>query len=378
MTGIIGAIFSPSENKLPKINVLVVDKDKNIASKFLLGAFDSPQLKEMFQVSIVDETEGKRLISKGNASALIVIPEKFSDRLIKAEKSEFLLIKNPSQQFLPNIVEEFMTTFSVIISGIVQVFEPEIKAVDRLLNIPLEQVSIAAMTPFLEQSKSKIVTLKNYLSPLLIQLKEEVTGKKKEEPGLNIFSVVLPGMSIMFLLFIIEIFLRDILAEREDGKLQRMMFAPLRAMEFVFARIISGWMMGICVYLVTILLGILLFDISWGNYLYLFLFTAVTCFWIASFFALLNSFFRNRNQAGAFSAPIILVFSAFGGSILPVNQLPEAFHWISLITLNQWFIRGVDQIRSGIFPSISFGVLLLSGMLLFLFASQFLKKRITV
>jgi len=378
MTGIIGAIFSPSENKLPEINVLVVDKDKNIASKFLLGAFDSRQLKEMFRVSVVDEAEGKKLISKGSASALLVIPEKFTDRLVKAEKSEFLLIKNPSQRFLPNIVEEFITTFSIVISGVIQVFEPEIKAVNRLLNTPLEQVSIAAMTPFLEQGKSRMVTVKNYLFPLLIQLKEEVTGKKKEGPGLNIFSVVLPGMSIMFLLFIIDIFLRDILSEREDGKLQRMMFAPIRTMEYVFARIISGWMMGICVYLVLIILGILLFDIAWGNYLYLFLFTAVTCSWIAGFFALLNSFFKNRNQAGAFSAPIILVFSAFGGSILPINQLPDAFQWVSLITLNQWFIRGVDQIRSGVFPSIPFGILLLSRILLFLFASQSLKKRITV
>ncbi len=378
MTGILGAIFSPSENTLPKIKVLVVDKDKNIASKFLLGAFDSPQLKEMFQVSIVDETEGKKLISKGKASALIIIPEKFSDRLIKAEKSEFLVIKNPSEQFLPNVVEEFMATFAVIISGFVQVFEPEIKAVDRLLNIPLEQVSITAMTPFLEQSKSKILTLKNYLSPLLIQMKEEVTGKKKEEPGLNIFSVVLPGMSIMFLLFIIEIFLRDILVEREDGKFRRMMFAPMRTMEFVFARIASGWVMGIFVYLVTVLLGILLFNIAWGNYLYLFIFTTVTCLWIAAFFALLDSFFKNRNQAGVFTAPIIMVFSVFGGSILPVNQMPEAVRWVSFMTLNHWFIKGVEQIRSGSFPLIPFGILVLSGVLLFLLASQFLKKRITV
>ncbi len=378
MTGIMGAIFSPSEDQLPKIKVLVVDKDKNIASKFLLGVFDSKDLKEMFQVTVVDETEGKKLISKGRASALIIIPEKFTDRLIKAEKSEFLVIKNPSEQFLPNVVEEFMATFSVIISGFVQVFEPELKTINALLDVPLEQVSIAAMIPFMEQSKTKIITLKNYLSPLLIQLKEEVTRKKKKEPGLNIFSLVLPGMSIMFLLFIIEIFLRDILTEREDGKFQRMMFSPMRTMEFVFARITSGWVMGIFVYLVTVLLGILLFNIAWGNYLYLFIFTTVTCFWIAAFFALLDSFFKNRNQAGAFAAPIIMVFSVFGGSILPVNQMPEAVRWISGITLNHWFIKGAEQIRSGSFPFIPFDILLLSGLILFLLASQFLKKRITV
>lgn len=378
MTGILGAIFAPSENKLPKIKVLMVDKDKNIASKMLLGSFDTPQLKEMFQVTVVDEAEGKKLIGKGKASALIIIPEKFSDRLIKAEKSEILVIKNPSEQFLPDVVEEFMATFSVIISGIVQVFEPELKAVETLLEIPVEQVSIASMVPFMEQSKTKIITLKQYLSPLLIELKQEVTKKKEKQTPINIFGAVLPGMSIMFLLFIIELFLRDILSEREDGKLQRIMFAPTRSMEFISARIISGWIMGLFVYLVTVLVGILLFRIDWGNYLYLFIYVTVTCFWIASFFALLNAFFKNRNQAGAFVAPIIMVFSVFGGSILPVSQMPAGFRSVSAFTLNHWFIEGVDKIRTGIFPVIPFGILLVTGILLFLAAAQFLKKRITV
>lgn len=381
MTAIIGAIFAPAaDHKLPKIKVLVVDKDKNITAKFLLGAFDSPQLKEMFQATLVDEAEGKKLMAAGKASAMVVIPEKFSENFINAEKSEFLVIKNPSEQFLPNVVEEFMITYAVIMSGLVQVFEPKWKDIDAFKekDFSLELGSLASMTPFLEGGKNKIATLEKYLSPLLIQLKNEVTGEKKQEAGFNIFSFILPGISVMFLLFIIETFTRDILVEREDGKCRRMMFSPLKPMEFISARVISGWLMGIAVYLVIVLLGVLLFKMDWGNYLYLFIFVTVSCFWIASFFALLNSFFKNRNQAGAFTAPIILVFSAFGGSIIAVGLLPAAFRWVSYITLNRWFIDGVDRIRSGVFPLLPFAVILLSGLALFLSASTFLKKKITV
>jgi ABC-2 type transport system permease protein len=382
MTGIMGAIFAPRANQsqLPKIKVLVVDKDKNIASKLLLGAFDTEQLKEMFEITLVDEAKGKELISKGKASALVIIPEKFTDRLIKVEKSQFIVIKNPSEQFLPDVVEEFMNTYAVIISGIVQVFEPEIRGIDLLLNIPIEKVSITSMTPFLEAGRKKIESLIKYLDPLLVQLKEEVTGKeeKKREPDFNIFFFLLPGMSVMFLLFIIEIFIRDILTEREDGKLQRIMFAPVRTSELILARVLSGWFMGILVYLLIVVLGVMLFKISWGNYGYLFLLIAVTCFWIAAFFALLNAFFKNRNQAGAFTAPIIMIFSVFGGSILPVDQLPKSINWIANFTLNHWFIQGTRQIRDGVFPTLSFGILLLTGVIVFLSASVFLKKRITV
>jgi ABC-type multidrug transport system permease subunit len=182
----------------------------------------------------------------------------------------------------------------------------------------------------------------------------------------------------MFLLFIIEVFLRDILTEREDGKLQRMMFAPLRSMELITARILSGWLMGIMVYLVVVIAGGLIFSISWGNYGYLFLLITVTCFWIAAFFAMLNAFFKNKNQAGAFTSPIILVFSAFGGSILPVDQLPGAVNWFSSLTLNHWFITGTKTINAGEFPTLPIAVIAVSGVVLFLLASIFLKKRITV
>jgi ABC-type multidrug transport system permease subunit len=136
--------------------------------------------------------------------------------------------------------------------------------------------------------------------------------------------------------------------------------------------------MGILVYLLIVVLGVILFKISWGNYGYLFLLIAVTCFWIAAFFALLNAFFKNRNQAGAFTAPIIMIFSVFGGSILPVDQLPKSINWIANFTLNHWFIQGTRQIRDGVFPTLSFGILLLTGVIVFLSASVFLKKRITV
>lgn len=383
MTAILGLVFSPSEdeNILPKIKVLVVDKDKNIASKFLIQAFDNPQMKDMFHLSIVDEKEGKRSISKGKASALLIIPENFSDNILKTKKSEFQLIKNPSEQFLPLIVEEFMTTFGVIVSGFVQVFAEELTGIRLLIDMPLKDFPIAEMTPFLEKSKQKIVSLQDYLDPLLIKLKKEIKekGKKQQqEPGFNIFGFVLPAISVMFLLFIIEIFLRDILIEREKGTLQRIMFSAIRPVEYIVAKILSGWLMGIMAYLVIVVAGILIFDIAWGNYLVLFGFIMVTCFWIAGFFALLNSFLKNRNQAGVITAPIVIVFSAFGGSMVQVSNLPGAFQSVSRFTLNYWFIEGIGEITKGSFPALPFLIISVSGAVLFTLAIIFLKKKLRV
>lgn len=381
MTAIIGAIFTPTTNKnqLPKIKVLVADNDKSAAAKILLGALDAKELKEMFEITVVDEKKGLDLISRGKASALVIIPGKFTDRILEAQTVQLTVIKNPAEQFLPSVVEEFMGTVAVIMSGMVQVFQPEIKAIKTLLDTPLENLTISALVPYLEQSKEKILSLKRFLDPILIQLEKEIKKEKtnKQMPVINIYAHLLPGMSIMFILFIIEIFMRDLLTEREDGKLRRILFSPIRTFEVILARIFSGWLMGILVFALVVSFGVFIFNVAWGNYLYLLLLIAATCFWITSFFALLNAFFKNRNQAGAIVSPIILVFSAFGGSMLPVEQLPTAMRWVSALTLNRWFIKGAFQVREGLFPLLPFIIIFTTAGLLFFFASVSLKKRLS-
>lgn len=379
MTGIMGAVFSPSENKMPQIKLLIADNDKNLGSEIFIEAFRSPQVKGMFALKLVDEKKGRELISNNSASAFVIIPENFSKNLINKTQTELIIIKNPAEQFLPNVAEEFVKTLSTIFSGAVQIFNINNEMAKAMKNAEFDNSSITALLPILLKDKSnsdKFKLILSYLKPPLLELKKELKGKIKNNSGFNIFAYILPGISIMFLLFIIEIFIRDILSDRENGKLQRMMFAPLRAGEYITARILSGWLMGILTYFIIVIIGVLLFNIHWGNYFYLFLLIAITCFWITAFFALLNSFFKNRNQAGAFVAPIVMTFSAFGGSIIPSNQLPEAFRWISNLTLNHWFITGSISIQKNIFPLTPIIILFTSAIILYIIASISLNKRI--
>jgi ABC-2 type transport system permease protein len=186
----------------------------------------------------------------------------------------------------------------------------------------------------------------------------------------------MPGMLIMFLLFIIEAFMREIQNERADGKIRRMMFSPLTTRELITARLFSGWLMGVLVCLLAMATGTLVFGIDWGSPLPLFLLVAASCFWCASFFGMLNAFFKNKNQAGAFSSPIILVFAAFGGSMLPLEQIPAGMRWLSSFTINRWFISGCQEIMDGKFPLAAFLVLAVSGLLFAGVAMVALQRRL--
>ncbi len=383
MTALIGMIFDPGsggETKLPAIKLLLVDKDKGLAAKFLVGAFDQKEIKDMFQVTLIDEAAGEKLMKKGKASAMLVIPENFSDDLAEQKISTLEVVKNPSEEFLPGVAEEFANTMAVGFSAIAQVFADELKIIKSASKLNLEAISIAELTPFLEMARIKIIALNSYLSPLLLQLKTSTTtkpGKTAKPKGFNIFAYIMPGLLIMFLLFIIEAFMRDIQNERADGKIRRMMFSPLTTRELIVARIFSGWLLGVLICLTAMAVGTLIFSIDWGNSLLVFILVVVSCFWCAAFFAMLNAFFKNKNQAGAFAAPIILVFAAFGGSMLPLEQIPQGMRWLAKFTVNNWFITGSQEIMAGGIPHGSLIVLSVSSLFFAVVAMIALQRRLS-
>lgn len=383
MTGLIGLIFTPSKTggELPPIPVVLVDRDKSLASRLVLGAFDSDQMKKMFEVTVADEAEGRARMAKGKTSALIVIPERFTLDLLDLKPVVLEVVKNPAEQFLPDVVEEFMATMAVLLSGAVQAFEPEARGIRVMLEAPVDAFPWERLGPEFGKAQKKVIAASKYLDPLLLRLKEEKTqapGAKPSPTRSDVFSIILPGMAVMFLLFIVQTVMRDMVAEREDGKLRRMLTTPLRPGELIGARIAGGWLMGVVVLLVMAAFGSLVFRVRWGPFGGFLLLGAVAAFWIAAFFALMNALVRNRNQAGSLSAPIILAFSIFGGSMMNPEALPPAFRTVGVLTPNRWFIDGAALLRDGRFPSLPLLVLAVSGLVLLALAVPALRRRSTV
>jgi len=380
MTGLIGVVFGPKPgaNALPRIPVLLVDHDKGLASRLLVGAFDSDQMKEMFQVTVTAEADGRERMRAGKASAMIVVPEGFTLDLLDAKPVTLTVVKNPAEQFLPDVAEEAVNTMAVMLSGAVQAFADEVKGIRALADRPIEAVPWDSLAPEFGKAQKKVVAAAKYLDPLFIRLQTEDVKGAGARPGVtraDVFSAVLPGMAIMFLLFIVQTVMRDIITDREDGTLRRMMTTPLRPLELVGARVLSGWVLGVAVLLVMTAAGSLLFGATWGPIGYYLLLGAAAAFWTAAFFALFHGLVRNRNQAGALGAPIILVFSLFGGSMMSPNVMPKAFSAVGRFTPNRWFIDGAALARDGQFPAAAVAVLAASGLVLLALAVPALARR---
>lgn len=345
LTLIFGLIFRPSEEKiLPRISVLAVDKDKSVLSNFFLSSFEQGELNELIDLKPVEEEKGRELMEKGKASALIIIPEKFGDDVWNGKSAEIFLLKNPAEQFLPQIVEEVCDISTLLVSSFLSVFSDELGSIKDFIDkgeFPDEEFSSLSV-----RVKNRIEGISKYIFPPLISLKQQTIEGEEKESQASIYSYILPAISIMFLLFICNAVFEDILREKESGTLLRMTVSPLKISHFVWSKILISALIGTLCTFILIGLGVVVFSIGWGNLFTVFLIVLCVNIMIAGFISFLYSFVRTERQAGALISSVIIVMSLLGGSMIPTESFPPFILHFSRLTVNYW---GLEAFKKAMF-----------------------------
>lgn len=343
-TFIFGIVFGSSEEQiLPQVPVLVADKDTSILSQFLLTALSQGELKKFMKIEVVEEEQGRKLLDKGKASALLIIPENFGDDAWEGRGTELLLLKNPSEQFLPQIAEEIVDTATLLFSALFSVFSDEISVLQNVISKgELSDLDIADLSI---QVKNRMEGVGKFVFPPVISLKQQTVSEKEEEKtsSLSVQGYILPAIAIMFLLFICNIVFEDVLREKEIGTLLRMTVSPLKISEFIWSKTIISALIGMCCTLVLVAIGRILFAIQWGNIFLVILIVFCLNIMLAGFISLIYSFIRTEQQAGAVLPSVIMVMSMLGGSMMPVENFPPFIQKISQFTLNYWGLRAFHK-----------------------------------
>ncbi len=379
-TLIFGFVFGSSEEQtLPQVPVLAVDKDQSFLSQFLLTALSQGELKKLISLKVIEEDEGRRLLDKGKASALLIIPENFSEDVLDGRRAELLFLKNPAEQFLPQIAEEIVDTSSLLFSALFSVFSDEVTLVRDVIDKgELTDVDVSSISI---QVKNRIEGIAKFVFPPVISLKQITISEKDEEEtsSISVQGYILPAMAIMFLLFICNIVFEDIIREKEMGTLLRMSVSPMKLSEFIWSKTITSALIGMLCSLVLIAVGRILFSIHWGNFFLVLLIVLCLNIMLAGFISFIYSFIRTERQAGAVLSSVIIVMSMLGGSMVPVENYPLFIQKISKFTLNYWgltaFHKAIQQDPFRDFIPILLGMLAV-GLLFSFVGAYFLKKNL--
>jgi len=149
-------------------------------------------------------------------------------------------------------------------------------------------------------------------------------------------------MLIMGMLFVSEICWRDLLMERDQGTLDRMLGNGVSVASVLLSKALSGILFCFVSFAILIVAGRWIFGIHWGGFWAVSILLAGLCYACMGLLAGVYGFVRTQQQGGAISAVIIMMMSLLGGSLFPISGLPQIVRVIGRFTVNYWGVEGFN------------------------------------
>ncbi|HET6371997.1 MAG TPA: ABC transporter permease, partial [Candidatus Polarisedimenticolia bacterium] len=129
------ALGNHGDDKGPQLRLLVLDLDDSPLSGILLGSTQNPEAARRMEVKrVATREEGLSLLKEEEFTALLVIPQRFSDALLGGEQVQLELIKNPAQSIMPIVAEQGAEVVALYLSGAAKLLGPDASSVIKLLS----------------------------------------------------------------------------------------------------------------------------------------------------------------------------------------------------------------------------------------------------
>ena len=379
MSAIFALVFGGGGATDITIKVLLFDEDDSLLSMLLKGAGSSSQTENLDIVPV--GVEGFDMMERGEASALIHLPEDFTMDYLDGRRTTIEVVTNPSERFLPMVVEEGVGIGAVVLSQASLVFRSELEQMGQLAKdegFPADPV-IAGLSSGINR---KLAGLESFLFPPVVDL--ETTTLKPEGPeedsqDMNILAYFLPGFSIMGILFPAQSATRDILLDRESGLLRHLLTAPVSPIDYLLGKCLSVFTVTALGFVILVGIGIA-GGIDWGPPLAVGALVLASALAAAGLLLFIMSLVGSERQGDTLTTIVIIVSSMLGGAFMPVSQMPAFLKPISAATPVFWSTDGFTQliINGGGLPDIVPNLVVLTavGLVLMALGAALLRHKI--
>ena len=368
-------VMSRSQGDMVLLKVALVNQD--------VGTFGTEMAKalhsiEQLQVSdYSDVSEAEQQVAKGELNAMIIIPADFSQKMDGYEPTKVQVVIDPAEPEAANIVAGMMKQVAAEFSiwgevqyGVRTVFEEAgiLSATNPQQARAIEAQSLGAVMTRINEMRT---------NPVIAVTIENQAGEDSAPTMGNFFAYMFPGLTVMFIYFIVSMSSGALLIEREMGTLRRLLTATIPRSAILAGKMLA-YMLLACLQVVVIfsVAGVAFGTPLGRSPLGLIVLTLVVAFNAAAFGMLVAAISKTSKQAESIGLIMAFVFAGIGGalaigptplyraggfmgliaSLTPQNHAVEGYY--RLMAENASFVQVLPQV----------GILLGMGVLFFLVA----------
>ena len=286
-------------------------------------------------------------VEAGTADAAFVLPAGFSAAIAVGEQAKIQVLGARNAGLATEVARAIAERYGDGVRGV----ELAVETVARLRGQPLgpEVAQVAGAAAAQAQNPP-------------VALLDDATNLRQ----LSLSTYFSTSMAILFLFFSAQIGLVSLFEERRIGTLGRMLAGPVAPWSVLAGKTLGGVIQAAVSMTVLIVATTLLVGADWGPPIGVAVVTGAAIVAATGLTALVTSFARSADSAGAANSAVAITMGVLGGSFTPTSQAPEALNVLALLTPNGWFMRGLGDmagpsgsLADGLFAA---GVLALFGL----------------
>lgn len=157
----------------------------------------------------------------------------------------------------------------------------------------------------------------------------------------TIYDRLVPGFTVMFTFFLVNVMARSFIAERDLGTLRRLRIAPLSPLALLVGKTLPYLVVSLVQSGALFLFGRLMYDMTWGERPLL-LVPLIACTSVAatSLGLLIATSVRTDAQVSSYSNLIVISLAGISGCFVPREWMPDLMKEISVVTPHTWSLIG--------------------------------------
>lgn len=351
------AVFGSNEDfSFFPVNVVVANLDEvgtnpanlNLSEQFV-SFLQSEKMQEMLTIStITSREEAIQLIRDGKVQVGIVIPPDFTPSFFGETRTDVEILGDAGSTVVPGIVRSIVDSYITILEA------------NRIQFSSLAHV----FGQYQSDAQAGQMQTKEWMSQAAIQeLPIHFTDTvEKGKMKLTVSTYYAAAMAVMFLLFTGNLGIFSILEERENRTMLRLKTTSLDKISLIAGKFLMVVILGLIQISVLIIFTSVVTKANWGNsFAGLAYLTLAGISSIASLSILVAAITKSSKAADAINWVAIQILAFFGGSFIPIDNLPPIVQTISKFTVNGQALKGYLILMQGGSFSDVFG----TGLILF-------------
>lgn len=345
----IALAFGSSGDSVPKVRLLLENRDDGFLADGLSSALTSSRMAEFFEVVPVG-AEGTSRMEDGEASALLTIPRGFSSDLLDGKPVTLSLVRNPAQGILPEIAAQVVGALADVLDGGRRVLDAPLARLRPYLRDERGELDDAAVIAISLAVKRVVEDAAPYISPPAITLESELLGnvppgasgaqaKGSKSPVSAIFLFVLPGVAVYALFLVGDLAMRDVMTERTAGTYRRQLAGPLSPGTIVLGKALYTFVLGF----VSLVLLALIASFAHAGSVDLAAFVLLSVSLVLAITgtsAAIYGLASTERQAATLSSIVYLAMAFAGGAFIDAESLPAALKAVAPYTPFYWGTQG--------------------------------------